>query len=44
MMTLKPCAASSLMEGMNGGLEPMSMPLVGSSRTMTFGGCAATWR
>ena len=37
MMTLNPSPASSLMKACTAALEPMSMPLVGSSRMMTFG-------
>ncbi len=41
MMTDRPCATSSPMKPCTAALEPMSMPLVGSSRMMTLG-CVAS--
>ncbi|MOA35873.1 hypothetical protein D3C78_1573610 [compost metagenome] len=41
MMMESPSAASSLMKPCTAALEPMSMPLVGSSRMMTLGWVAS---
>jgi len=41
MITDRPCATSSAMKPCTAALEPMSMPLVGSSRMMTFGRVAS---
>ncbi|MNT82291.1 hypothetical protein D3C72_2220040 [compost metagenome] len=41
MMTLSPCATSSAMKPCTAALEPISMPLVGSSRMMTLGRVAS---